>query len=423
MQVEKCQKTKNGVSIYSYKNPALNGFYISLFVKAGSMYESEELSGITHFLEHVAVRNINARRGGALYPTLDKHGLEFNASTYSEMVQFYISGASASFSVGAGIITELLSPLALSRDDVDTERQRIRAEIRESDERTSLVSFSGKRVFAGTPLSRSIVGTGKSIGKITRARLEEYRKSQFTSENIFFYVTGRFDEKNIDELAKLVEVYEISHGRANENIAQKPAAFGKRENEVYIKNSDFTMARFTFDIDMTKVGMCHSDLIYDILLSGYSSDFFMELSEKRGLCYDLTGNVERYKNIGTLSFSYEVKGEKLYDAVGRTVDCLRQLKEKILPEEKCMKAGYVSNAYMLYDDIRELNFTFSYDNHIMGLGYSSIEDRIEAYKKVTPEELRESAREIFKRENLTLCIKANRKKVDTERLKAIISEL
>ena len=32
----------SGVKVYGYKNPALHGFYISLFVKAGSLYESEE---------------------------------------------------------------------------------------------------------------------------------------------------------------------------------------------------------------------------------------------------------------------------------------------------------------------------------------------------------------------------------------------
>jgi hypothetical protein len=38
---------------------------------------------------------------GELYPLLDKHGIEFNASTYSEMVQFYITGAKSNFNIAA----------------------------------------------------------------------------------------------------------------------------------------------------------------------------------------------------------------------------------------------------------------------------------------------------------------------------------
>ena len=64
---ERVRKTKNGVSIYSYKNPALHSFYISLFAKAGCMYEDEKYSGITHFLEHILIRNVNHLYDGELY--------------------------------------------------------------------------------------------------------------------------------------------------------------------------------------------------------------------------------------------------------------------------------------------------------------------------------------------------------------------
>ncbi len=421
--MEKEYKSKNSVPVYTYKNSALHGFYISLFVKAGNIYEGECENGITHFLEHIAVRNINEKHGGTLYRKLDSYGLEFNASTYNEMVQFYISGASKNFKFAAEIITELLAPITLTPKDIDTERARIRAEIREGDERTSLTSFSNKLVFSGTPLARPIIGTGKTVGKFTAKRLEEYRKRAFTPENIFFYVTGSFEECDIEYLLLRIDKSDLSSGALNNNIADVPPCFFKRDGKVHIKNADFTMARFTFDIDMSKVSMQETDLLYDILLSGYSSDFFIELSENRGLFYDLSGSVERYKNIGTLTFSYELSAKKLYEAVDMTVEILNRIKSSPLPEDKMMKAGYTDNADMLYDDIRELNFTFSYDNHIMGLGYKTIADRISAYKSITPMRITEVAGEIFKPENLTLSLKGKIKSIDTARLEASIKRL
>ena len=153
------------------------------------------------------------------------------------------------------------------------------------------------------------------------------------------------------------------------------------------------------------------------------SSFFIELSEKRGLFYDLTGASERYRNIGTFSFSYELREAKLYEAVEMTVELLRKLKCDTLSEDKCMKAGFVDNAYLLYDDIRELNFTLGYDNHILNLGYSDIEARRTAYEAVTPHRITEVAREVFMPKNLTLTLKGNKKKIDTGRLKGIISGL
>lgn len=416
--------TANGVKIYSYKNPALHGFYISLFVKAGVMYETEQECGITHFLEHAVIRNINKLYGMRLYSELDKKGVEFNASTFSEMVQFYISGSSSEFEFGSDVISKALDSLVLSKDEIDAERKRIKAEIRESDEKNSLASFSSKIVFEGTPLSRSIIGTNSSVDKINAKRLEEYRKKAFSSGNMFFYLTGNFSDDDIAYLKSLIESKSVLKAMDNrDNVANVPKDFLNRRGDVSVKNADFAMARFTFDLDMTKFSVSEIDLIYDILLSGYNSKLFVEISEKRGLCYDISGGTERYKNIGTFHFSFELKQKNLYDAVGIVVDILREMKNKTLGEDECMKAGYVSNAYMLYDDFRELNFTFSYDNHIMGEKYSSIEDRINRYKKITPERIREVANGIFTFNNLTFTMKGDKKKVDKEKIIAHLKRL
>ena len=423
-EYEKVRKTKNGVSIYSYKNPALHSFYISAFIKAGCMYEDERFSGITHFLEHAVIRNVNKLYGMRLYGLLDRRGIEFNASTYSEMVQFYVSGGSVNFSTGAEIISKILQPIALDKSEIDAERRRIKAELRESDDKSSLASFTGKIVFEGTSLASSIVGTNAAIDRINAKRLEEYRREICTPSNVFFYVTGNCTDADLDLLAALIESSELSPDRTvRDNVAPVPEKFGKRDGGVYVKNADFTMARFTFDIDMARVGFAECDLLYDVLLSGYDSPLFIEMSEKRGIFYDVNGSLERYANIGTLNFSFELKGKNLCEAVELAVDILNGIKRGDGIGRECMKAGYVDNAYMLYDDPRELNFTFSYDNHIIGANYASVEERRRRYADITEEDIRRAACEVFRPSNLTLTVKGDKKTADTEKIARIIRGL
>ena len=59
----------------------------------------------------------------------------------------------------------------------------------------------------------------------------------------------------------------------------------------------------------------------------------------------------------------------------------------------------------------------------MGLGYSSLEERIKAYRDITPEDIRRAAEFIFRKENLTLAVKGNKKHIDTEKLTQILKEL
>ena len=410
----------NGIPVYSLTNEHSHSFFISMFLKSGSIYESEKECGITHFLEHVAIRNINSLMGGGLYRLLDKYGLEFNASTYNEMVQFYISGADTSFAFAAEIISRLLSPISLSGDELDAERLRIKAEIREADDKSSLAYFTASQVWGNTPLSRPITGTPGSVSRISAKRIEEYRRRVFTKDNIFFYVTGNVNNDNLSYLTELIGGYDLADGAVHDNTVLLPPDFGNREPRVHVKNADFTKIRYTFDVDMSLVTSQELDLLYDIVLGGYSADFFIELSEKRGLFYDLGGTVERYANAGLFSFSYELREAKLYDAAQMTVELLRGYAERAMDEDRCMKAGYVNNAYMLYDDTRELNFTFGYDNHILGLGYRDIEDRRRVYSSVTSERIREVAAIIFRPENLTVTLKGKKSKIDNERLEEIL---
>ena len=420
MEIERSLTAENGIKIYGYKNPAVHSFFISLFVRAGSMYESEREAGITHFLEHVAIRNVNYLMDGELYPTLDRYGIEFNASTFSEMIQFYVSGAVERFEVGAELISRLFSPISLPATEISAERDRIKAEIRESDDKSSLSTFSSGIVHEGTSLSRSITGTAGSVSRITRGGLEKYRRGVFTPENLFVYVTGSFTDEQLEQLGDIIGKTEVFSGSCHENIAPVCEKFGKREARAFVKNADFTMVRFNFDIDMRLVGSAECDILYDVLLGGYNSRFFIEMSEKRGLCYDVTGAVERYKNIGSLAITYEVKEARLYDSVELSLGLLAELARAPLSDSAIMKAGYVDNARMLYDDPRDTNFTFAYDNHVMGESYKSIEERAELYSKITPERIREIADIIFRTENLTLTVKGEKRRIDTERLENII---
>ena len=419
---ERLYVTKNGIKIYSYRNEHAHSFFVSMFLRAGSMFERAEDSGITHFLEHIAIRNVNALMGDKLYAILDKYGLAFNASTASEMVQFYVSGSPKNFSMGASILASVLSPIILDSGSISVERDRIKAEIRESDEKNTLAAFSGTLVFEDTSLSRSILGTNKTVSRITKARLERYRQEVMTSGNLFFYVTGNFTDEDIEALAREIESKNVPFGEGRENIAPVPKGFTKRQPEAHIKNGDFTMLRLTFDIDMAKVKIPALDIIYDMLVSGNNSRLFYELSEKRGIVYDINGFVDKYENLGILSFYYEIKEDKIYEALELTFSILTSAKSETPDEDSCMKAIYVDNAPMLLDDPCELNFTFGHGNHIVGQNFKNITDQQKAYDEITPEILRDTMKIIFAPENLTVAVKGKKRKIDKERLDKIIAE-
>ena len=420
---ERARACENGVMIYDCVNMSQGGFFISLFVKAGILYESDAEWGITHFLEHIAIRNLNYITDGALYRDLDRYGLEFNAATYPEMIQFYITGAREHFDIGAKYIAMLLEEIRLPREDIDKERLRIKAELREAYDRNSLSAGMVRTVYDNTPLGRGILGSCGSLDRISGKRLEEYRKRIFTSDGVFFYVTGNVDDGGLSRLCGLVGVYSLTPSeKPRQTVAPRPTDFGKRHGVGMIKTGDYGKLRLQFDIDFSRVGYECLDLIYDIIVSGYNSLLFSELSEKRGICYDVSGGVDRYANIGSVFFQMELRDTRLTEALELTLSLLHRLKTETLDEGECMKADYVDNAPLLFDDMRELNFTLATDNHILALGYGSLDERKAGYEKITPEDIRLACTEIFRKENLTVGIEGKTKNINRDEISYIVNK-
>jgi len=413
----------NGVRIYSYPNNSLHSFCISAYIKCGCIYESEEDNGISHMFEHMVFRSINRSYDGNLYQILDKYGLTFNASTYREFVHFYINGATHNFDLAAEIIAKILQPIIIDNLDFNIEKKRIKAEIHEEDYRTSLECFSNNVVWEGTPQVRSICGQCSNIDKISFKKLIEFQKNVVNSDNLFFYVTGNVSEEETLNLMRKIEKFPVNKGIVYNNVVSIPNNFGNRIGDIYLKNCSYSMVRISFDINTSRYSDAAMELFFDILFSGDSCIMFQSLSEKSGLIYGYDARFAKYNNIGNIYFSYEVKTNKVEQTIQVVVDCLKQLKSGIGDKLDYVKAPYIDNAMILFDNPEEFNWNRAYENHILNCEYTDIESRIKAFSDVKNTDIELIANEVLQPKNLVVAMKSNKKKIDLDKIRSIVREL
>ncbi len=417
-------KTENGVEIYGYRNPALHSFCLCLYVKAGPLYENADNNGISHFFEHTAFRSINTALGGELYRRADMLGITINAVTYKEFIQFKITGASEKFRESAEILCEIFTPFSVSRKEIDIERKRIKSELRESDEKNSLEYFSQKIIWKGTSLENTILGKNCVLDKIGITALRGAQERLLSRDNIFFYVTGSYGADDLEYLSSLVDGKKVCKSAEKlENKAEIPKNFAARGGEIYVKNSTEHIVRFSFDMFSERYTTAELYLLYDILFTGECSKLFKGLSDESGMVYSYDASIERYNNIGTLSFLYEVSAKDAIRSVEKVVEILKNLKGGITDELSLTKPAYIYNADILLDEPEELGFQLGYEYKIMGKEFISLAERKKSFEGVTPERMTQIVREIFTPENLVLTFKDNNKKLDTEKIKEIIKTL
>lgn len=415
--------TNNGVELYSYPNTALHSFCLSLYVKYGCLYEGKNENGLAHLLEHTIFRNINHVYKGELSHILDRNGLVFNATTYKEFIHFYINGSPAHFDLAADIFSEILAPITLDSDELEIEKKRVKAEIHEDNYKTTLDCFTNEIVWKGTDLIRSICGTCKSVDSFSKSRLSTFKNSIFSTQNMFFYLTGNVNEDNINYLIAKIQEHNIPEGISGDNNADIPVGFCKRNASVYLKNCNYSMVRFSFDIETAKYSDAEMELFFDVLFSGDSCVVFQNLSEKNGLIYGYDARFSKYNNIGNIFFSYEVQSRRIEETIAIVVDSLNNLKQGIGDRIHYVKAPYIDNAMILFDNPEEFNWTMAYENHILNCNYDCIEDRINAFSKVTSERLTDIAKDVLNINNVVLTIKGNKKKIDLDKISSILKRI
>lgn len=426
--MEKLVVADNQLPIYYYENEALHRFCITLYIKAGILYESRDEIGITHVFEHMIFRNINRVLDGQMKQKLDKMGAYFNGCTFKEFVEIKIIAANKHFSECADIISKIFEPIDILAKEYCAEIKRIKAEIREEDEKKTIDYMGQKTVWKDTSLSKSIAGKKSVISGLSLMRIREYAEEICTANNMFMYVTGAVTEKDINELANKVGKYKLRESNIiKDNKAPIPYGFMNRSDKIKIKKADYCAIRFALDFDMSMCKKAELDLLYDILFDGECSKIHEELSEKTGFVYSYSSSLEQYNNIGNFYFSYEIDEKNVVKSIKRVIKVFNSLKNGIEEELTYVKPTYVDNGDMDLDEPEKLNWIMAYESHILEQNYKTIEDRKKAYISVTNQDIKILANKLFKPQNLVISIKynktSNKKKIEEQEIKEIVKSL
>ncbi len=412
---------ENKIPLYAYKNDRISTFAISLFIRYGILYESEGLNGFAHFFEHAVFRNINFLMNGELYKTLDKNALQFDGTTWDHYIEFRISGSHKHIDTAIDIFSMIFDPFAISSSELDIEKKRIKAEIHE-DSSESLDAFADKVIWAGTPLTRKITGCCRDVDRYGIKLLKKMREQILSPENVLIYAGGNFSDQSIDKLKNKVSAYRLSSSDKRIFNAPTPTEFCKRDCKVVLKKAQSTSVIVSFDIPQGEFSIPEIYCTEDLLFSGESSPFHMELSDTHGLIYGFDDNCTSYKNISVASVKYEVRADNLMKSLSLVLRFFANAEKTVAERFYLVNSFYTDFLDQELDDARSIVSGIGYHSRVLEQDYSSLDERKSAFTSVKLEKVKELARRTFRTDNLVIAIGGN-KKIDTKAVRTLAKEI
>jgi predicted Zn-dependent peptidase len=196
-------KFPNGLQVIGETSPSARSTSLGFFVRTGARDETPEVSGVTHFLEHMVFKGTPNRTYLDVNRDFDRIGADYNAFTSEENTVFHAAVLPEYLPQAVDILSDILRP-SLRDEDFNTEKNVIIEEIGMYEDQPGSCAYeNAKRLFfADHRLANSILGTVQSITDLRRDQMHAYFQRRYIGPNITVAVAGRFDWP---ELIQLVE--------------------------------------------------------------------------------------------------------------------------------------------------------------------------------------------------------------------------
>lgn len=193
----------NGLEIVAECNPQAYSTALGFFVKAGARDESPELSGVSHFLEHMVFKGTPRRSPADVNRELDEMGADSNAMTGEEQTIYHATVIPEMQDRAVELLADILRP-SLRPEDFEMEKQVILEEIRMYEDEPPYGAYEKCMAahFGPHPLGKSILGTVESVGGLTPEAMRAYFDQRYSPQNIVLAASGRVDWERLVATAR-----------------------------------------------------------------------------------------------------------------------------------------------------------------------------------------------------------------------------
>lgn len=329
----------NGLVIITGLMPNVRSASINVYVKVGSRYEREEVSGISHVVEHMVFKGTPTRPSHLdISGEIEGVGGIINASTEEELTVYWCKVGSSYLERSVTLLIDMVRNSVFHSEELARELLVVIEEQRMVNDQPSykVDSVLDTMMWPNHPLGRDIAGTKETVMSLSRDKILDHVQAHYVPSNLVVSVAGDVNHKRIVELLE----------RLTEGWPTKPRKswkpFVNHQEAPQMKLEVSKTEQTHLALGLPGYSIDHPDryviaLLSVILGEGMSSRLFIELRENRGLAYDIGSSVCNFLDCGAFTISAGVNPKNIYLSISTICDEIVRLRDPI-PEQEIDKA-------------------------------------------------------------------------------------
>ena len=337
----------SGLTVATERVPGALSVAAGVWVGVGSRDETAELSGVSHFLEHLLFKGTASRSAQEISRAVDRVGGDFNAFTAKEYTAYYCRLPARHGPFAIELLGDVLVRPALRDADVDSERQVILEELAMDDDAPDDVANRAfaRQLFAEHPLGRDPAGDRQTVTVLTADQVRRFFASHYGADAMVVSVAGPHDHDEV--LAAVGAAFAdvpTTNGRPHRAAPGAPASgvdIDDDSEQVHIVMGGRALPRR----DDRREAL---DVVNHVLGGGLSSRLFEEIRERRGLAYSVYSGVSGYADAGVFQMYAGTQPEHADEVIDLMRSELERLaSDGIDDEELAVATGYLAGSFEL----------------------------------------------------------------------------
>ncbi len=395
-----------GLRVVTTPMPHTRSASISVFINAGSRYESDRVAGISHFVEHMLFKGTNHRSTPKeISEAIEGVGGVLNAATDKELTVYWAKVPSQHFDLAMDVLSDNLLNSKMDPADLEREREVIVEELNMIyDSPTDLVNtMIDEVVWPDQPLGRDTAGTRESVAGITREDILSYMSGHYGPLTTVVAVAGCVTREQVEEAANRY----FGHWSSLANGSWFPAVDGQSGPRVSLKSKRTEQANLCLAVQglpSEHPDRYAQDVMNNILGEGMSSRLFLQIREKLGLAYDVHSYVNHFRDTGSHVVFAGVDTKKANQTVQAILEELAKLREGV-PEEELYRAKESMKGRLLLrlEDTRAVA-SWTGAQELMRNAIMTVDEAVALIDSISAEDIQRVARHLFARDRLNLAI-------------------
>jgi predicted Zn-dependent peptidase len=395
----------NGLRVVTYEMPQMRSASCAIWIGAGARYETPEISGVSHFIEHILFKGTKKRKDNLrISQAIEGVGGSINGFTDKESTCYLVKVPASEFLLGIDVLADIVLDSLFQDESIERERGVIIEEIKMVRDRPDswVHEMLEDLVWPDHPMGRSIAGTLDSITAMSKEAILNYFRAFYHPGNIVVSVAGNISQEEVNRV--VTGLFQGREGREKKTFAQ--VDIGVQGPSVRVENRDTKQANIV--LGFPGYSRLHPsryalELLDVVLGQGMSSRLFQEVRVKRGLAYSVGSQYSPHQDTGLLRIYAGVDPERGEDTVEVILEQLAKIRETPITQDELRMAKdfYKGSLSLRLEDT--LSLALRHGGHMVLSGkIIPVEEVLERIEAVTAEEIQSVAKDLLRKEKLSL---------------------